>query len=138
MEMEKILVSSCLLGVPCRWHGKKLRISPTIKRFLEKNTGIELIAVCPEMLGGLTCPRPPIKRKRGRAFFTSPEKELRKETTGDEVTRFLEKGAKIVLQMAVKEDIKRAFLCKWSPSCDKSGFTGKLLAANGIDIINTW
>ena len=138
MENKKVLVSSCLLGVSCRWHGKKLYLSTFVKRFIKEHPDIELISVCPEMLGGLPCPRPPIKRRNGKAFFTCADKKLRKDVTGEEVTNILEKGANITLKKARDNNIKLAILCNWSPSCDIRGFTGKLLSENDIEVINTW
>jgi len=138
MNDKKVLVSSCLLGISCRWHGKKLRLSSYIKRFIKENPETELISVCPEMMGGLPCPRPPIKRKNGRAFFTCPDKKLRKNVTGPEVTDFLERGASLTLQKAKEEQIDLAIFCNWSPSCDIRGFTGRLLSENGVKVINTW
>ena len=135
---EKVLVSSCLLGTPCRWHGKKLYLSSFVKRFMKENPDIKLISVCPEMLGGLPCPRPPIKRKNGRAFFTCEDKKYRKQVTGEEVTHFLVDGAEKTLAIAHENGTKKAILCNWSPSCDLKGFTGRLLSENGIEVINSW
>lgn len=139
---EKILVSSCLIGEPCRWHGKKMNVSPFIKKYLkdaeEENRKIELISVCPEVLGGLKTPRNPVKRRKDRVWETCPDKSLRKHVTGIEVTKEFRKGASKVLKIAGKHNIKIAILCRWSPSCDIRGITGKLLSENGIEIINTF
>ena len=135
---EKALVSSCLLGVPCRWHGKKLHLSSYVKRFLRENPDVELIPVCPEILGGLPCPRPPIKRKNGRAFFTCEDKRDRKDITLQEVTGNLISGSQKTLDIVRTHNVKLAILCNWSPSCDLKGFTGKLLSENGIEIVNSW
>lgn len=135
---EKILVSSCLLGVPCRWHGKKLYLSSYVKRFLRENPQVKLIPVCPEMLGGLPCPRPPIKRKNGRAFFTCDDKRYRKQVTLEEVTGNLILGSRKTLDIARANNVKQAILCNWSPSCDRTGFTGKLLTQKGVKVVNSW
>ena len=135
---EKVLISSCLLGVPCRWHGRKLYLSSYIKRFLKENPRVKLIPVCPEILGGLPCPRPPIKRKNGRAFFTCEDKRNRKNITLEEVTGNLILGSQKTLDIARAHNVKLAILCNWSPSCDLKGFTGKLLIENNIEVINSW
>ena len=136
--MENILISSCLLGVACRWHGKKCYKSGFVKKFIDNNTNIEVIGVCPEVLGGLGVPRNPVKRIKGKVFETCPEKENRKYVTGKERTDEFNRGAEEVLKIAKSLNVKTAILCKYSPSCDISGLTGKLLSNNGIEIINTF
>ena len=51
--MEKLLVSGCLLGHPCRYDGKAKR-NEAVCALREK---WELISVCPETMGGLKAPR---------------------------------------------------------------------------------
>ncbi|MCF8026142.1 MAG: DUF523 domain-containing protein [Desulfobacteraceae bacterium] len=133
-----VLVSSCLTGVPCRWHGRRVPYSSFLKKYITANPDIKLIPVCPETLGGLPTPRPPVKRRNGRVYETCADKAHRKDVTGREVTEFFRDGAAKVLELAISQNINTAIFCKWSPSCDKTGITGKLLAANGIKIINTW
>ena len=134
----KILVSSCLLGIPCRWHGKKVPFSSFVKKFQKNNPSTRLIPVCPETLGGLPTPRPPVKRRKGEVFETCSDKKMRKHITGKNVTKHFILGAKKTLKIVQKEKVKMAILCKWSPSCDLNGITGKLLSANNIQVINTW
>ena len=45
-----IIVSECLAGVPCRMNGKD-KLVPEIKRLVDEG---KAVAVCPEVLGGLT------------------------------------------------------------------------------------
>jgi len=135
--MKTYLVSACLLGVPCRWHGKKI-ISSNTKKLIKQNTLIQIIQVCPEVLGGLPVPRPPVKRIRGRVFETCPDKSSRKYVTGNEVTQYFRSGAAKTLEIAIRNNVELCILCSWSPSCDITGITGKLLAQNGFKIINTF
>lgn len=142
MKKEKILVSACLLGIPCRWHGKKIYFSSFVRKYIKQRTKdgceIEVISVCPELLGGLEIPRSPVKRKKGRVFKTCEDKKMRRYITGEELTMEFNIGAEETLKIVKKENIKKAILCKWSPSCDASGITGSLLRDNGITIINTF
>jgi len=133
-----ILISHCLLGVPCRWHGRPVLYSPFIRHFLAEHPKAVLIPICPELLGGLTVPRPPVKRRRGHVFETCADKSNRKNITGKDVTAAFLLGAEESLRIAKEYNCKSAILCKWSPSCDITGITGKLLNANGIKVINTW
>lgn len=134
---EKIIVSSCLLGENCRWHGRKVYPSSFVKRFLSKKE-YEVYLVCPETLGGLKVPREPAKRRGNRVWVTCEEKENRNFVTGREITKEFNKGADAVLALAIKHNIKLAILCKYSPSCDVKGITGRLLCKNGIEVINTF
>ena len=135
--MEKVLISSCLLGVPCRWHGRAVKPSKFVRNIIE-NEKVELYPVCPELLGGLLVPRKPVKRKNGKVWETCADKENRKNVTGKDVTASFEKGSTETLKIALENEIKKAILCKWSPSCDKNGFTGRVLIENEIEVINTW
>lgn len=134
--MKTILVSACLLGTPCRWHGRKISPSKNVQRFLDEHPGVKVIPVCPEELGGLPTPRPPVKTIRGRVYETCPEKENRRNVTGPEVTDSFVAGAQATLAIAKENKCKLALLCSRSPSCAKTGITGKLLSENGIEIIN--
>ena len=60
--MEKLLVSGCLLGHPCRYDGKAKR-NEAVCALREK---WELISVCPETMGGLKAPREPGGTEDGR------------------------------------------------------------------------
>ena len=52
-----ILISRCLLGVPCRYDGKSVPV-PDLEEALTR-AGHTLIPICPEVDGGLPTPRPP-------------------------------------------------------------------------------
>jgi len=134
---ERILVSACLLGEPCRWHGRPSP-SSALRRLLRERPDLEVRAVCPEVLGGLPVPRKPVKRRRGRVYETCRDKEARKFCTGRDVTAFFVHGAKRTRYIAKRNHCRNAILCKWSPSCDINGITGRMLTAAGIEIVNTW
>ena len=134
---KNVMVSACLIGTTCRWHGRKVK-SGALAKILQSMGDVNIIPVCPEMEGGLPCPRSPVKRVRGRVFETCAEKENRKNVTGKELTSFFIKGAELALNKAKENKVEEAILCKYSPSCDKSGFTGKMLLANGIEVLNTF
>jgi uncharacterized protein YbbK (DUF523 family) len=131
MKMEKVLASACLCGIPCRWHGKKCYKCHAIRTIEDS---VEIIPVCPEMLGGLPCPRPPVKTKKGRVYQTDHSRMF----YGPDVTDRFEKGAQKVLNIARENNINKAYLFKLSPSCAPNGITGRLLRQHGIDVIPTW
>lgn len=50
-----ILVSACLLGIPCRYDGQS-KAHPLARALCEKH---HVVPVCGEIFGGLPTPRPP-------------------------------------------------------------------------------
>ena len=134
----RVLVSRCLLGEACRWHGRAVRPSWFLRKWREKHPGAVLVPVCPEELGGLPTPRPPVKRRKGRVYETCADKKRRPQVTGADVTEAFELGAARTLETARREGCRQAILCKWSPSCDRQGITGRLLAAEGFEVISTF
>ena len=131
------IVSACLLGINCKYNGKN-NANKKILKLTEKET---LIPVCPEQLGGLPTPRIPAEIRDGRAI----------NREGDDVTEYLEKGAREVLGIARIYGIEEAILKQRSPSCGcgqiydgsfsstvikGNGITAGLLKENGIKVIS--
>ncbi len=117
-----ILISACLLGHKCRYDGKdKNQID------LSALEGHNLIAVCPEVDGGLPVPRPPAERV---SYYI-----INKE--GNDVTAEYTRGAEIALRAALENNCKIAILKAKSPSCGKGKiydgtFTKTLIDGNGV------
>lgn len=133
--MENILVSACLLGVACRYDGKR-KPNEAVIALKEK---YNLIPVCPEIMGGLPTPRLP--------------SEIRGETVimenGEDVTDKYSKGAEETLRLARLFGCGKAVLKEKSPSCgsgriydgtfsktltEGNGVTAVMLLANGIRV----
>ena len=133
--MENILVSACLLGVACRYDGKR-KPNEAVIALKEK---YNLIPVCPEIMGGLPTPRLP--------------SEIRGETVimenGEDVTDKYSKGAEETLRLARLFGCGKAVLKEKSPSCgsgsiydgtfsktltEGNGVTAGMLLANGIRV----
>lgn len=133
INTEPVLISACLLGIPCRWHGRKpKKREGLIERLKRKYI---LVAVCPEQLGGMSTPRTSERLEGsgadvldGRLRITAPE-------TGKDVTRFHVNGAKYTLEIAKIVGARRAYLKSGSPSCDKEGVTGELLKRAGMKVV---
>ena len=100
MKTECILVSACLMGRNVRWHGKPVRPSYFVKKYLAEHTNVKVIEVCPEVLGGLPVPRPPVKSRRGKIYTTCENKSMRNEVTGVDVTAYFVAGAEKTLAIA--------------------------------------
>ena len=133
----KILVSACLLGANCRYDGGNNYRSQMLE-LLKEHT---LIPVCPEQLGGLTTPRPPVEWQGDRAM----------NNQGTDCTMQFHRGAEEALRMALLYDCKLAILKAKSPSCgnhqiydgtfsgrlvEGAGGTAELLKKHGIVVIN--
>ncbi len=121
--MDKLLISACLLGVPCRYDGKG-KPAASIERLREK---YELIPVCPEQLGGLPTPRNPSERIGGRVVMED----------GTDVTAQYQKGARAALELCLREGCVAAVLKERSPSCGSGEiydgtFTRSLVAGDGV------
>ena len=133
--MEKIIISSCLLGNNCKYNG--LNNYNSLVEELKKY--YELIPICPEVFGGLNIPRDPSEIK-GDSVISKNNKD---------VTNEFYLGANIALDIAKKNNIKIAILKEGSPSCGNnyiydgtftktkingSGITARLFKDNNIKI----
>lgn len=132
---EKLLISACLIGMPCRYDGASKGVA-AIEALRERFT---LIPVCPEVLGGLPTPRPSAER-RGECVVNN---------IGADVTNEYRRGAEDALRIAVENGCTRALLKERSPSCGRGmiydgtfsgtlapgdGVTAELLMQNGIEV----
>ena len=118
-----ILVSSCLLGLPCRYDGT----GKADERLLALAKTHWLIPVCPEQLGGLPTPRPSAER-RGARVITRDERDL---------TTAFTKGAEQALYLAQLYGCQIAILKANSPSCGSGQlydgtFSGRLVPGDGL------
>lgn len=129
---EIVVASACCCGIRCRWHGKRVPKSKVIRQ-LEQD-GVCIVPVCPEMLGGLDCPRPPVRRKGQQVFITD---ETRTQYL-DDVTAAFELGTTRCLEIAQVVGAERAFLLRSSPSCDVHGITGRAFRDSGLQVVPTW
>lgn len=100
-----ILVSACLLGVPCRYDGGANRCPALLDALREG--GHTPVPVCPEVYGGLPTPRPPAERQGERVTAR----------TGADVTAAYRQGAAAAVQLARLAGCQAAVLKANSPSC---------------------
>ena len=119
----RLLVSACLLGLPCRYDGGAKRLDG-VEALLERH---ECIPVCPEQLGGLSAPRPSAERRDGGVFTRD----------GDDVTAEFQRGAEAALDLARLYGCQAALLKERSPSCGSGAihdgsFSGGLTAGDGV------
>ena len=129
-EKDYVLISLCLLGTPCRYHGCTHRMGHRIghpERIEKLRKRYSILPLCPEQLGGLPTPRPPCRvTKEGKVIDAYAV---------DRTTEYI-RGAEECLRLAKLFSVKRAYLLKGSPACGKNyGVLAKLLPKNGIAVI---
>ena len=132
-SMEPVLISACLLGIPCRWHGHRPKKRDKLLEHLKKK--YVLVPVCPEQLGGMPTPRTGEKLHGTGAQVLAGRLRIIAPETRKDVTRFHVNGAKYTLEIAKIVGAHRAYLKSGSPSCDREGVTGEVLKRNGIKVI---
>ena len=139
----KIAISSCLLGEPCRYDGRSCPSEAA--RLLQGLDGVELVPVCPEVLGGLPVPRPPSE-------IDAAERVLRVTSAeGTDVTAAFMVGAQAALEAVGEGGCKLAVLKAKSPSCGCGlvydgtfsgalvpgyGATARLLRTEGVRVVD--
>ena len=132
-----ILVSACLLGENCKYNGGNNR-NERVLRYVQ---GHEVIPVCPEVLGGLPCPRKPVEWVGDRVLTRD----------GDDCTENFRIGVQKALEVIADQQVDLAILQSRSPTCgvkqiydgtfsgvriDGQGALAKALAAQGIPLMD--
>jgi uncharacterized protein YbbK (DUF523 family) len=130
---EPVLISACLLGIPCRWHGRRAkRRDKLIERIKRKYV---LVPVCPEQLGGMPTPRTSETLNGTGAQVLDEGLRMIAPETGEDVTQRHVRGAEYTLEIAQIVGANRAYLKSGSPSCDRDGVTGETLHRGGVRVI---
>ena len=99
----RVIVSSCLLGIDCRYCGDSYPQEEILKLIKDH----QVIPVCPEQLGGLPTPRKSVELVNGRAVD---------KFRCDMTEQFL-KGAEEVDKIAHLFEVKVGILKSNSSSC---------------------
>ena len=144
-----ILVSACLLGQKVRYDGSdKDQRGALLNELIEQG---RVLAICPEVAGGLSVPRLPaeIQKADGAAVLAGRARVL--DSAGNDVTQAFLDGARQALQLAQQHNVKAAILKERSPSCGSQaiydgtfskqfkpgrGVTAALLEQHGIKVFN--
>ncbi len=133
--MERILISSCLIGEAVRYDGNhRLLRHPLITRWWQEG---RLVPFCPEVGGGLGVPRIPaeIQWGDGHAVWQGEARVVNKE--GKDVTAAFQLGAQRMLELARNHRIRIAILTEESPACGvhtiyDGTFEGKKVPGIGV------
>jgi uncharacterized protein YbbK (DUF523 family) len=121
---QALLVSACLLGVPCNHRGSSSS-SVSVQGLASR---YRLIPVCPETMGGLPTPRPAAEIQADGSVRSS---------SSEDVTTFYARGAAATVELAARMGITEAVLKARSPSCGcgsvyDGSFSRTLRAGNGV------
>lgn len=142
-----ILVSACLLGQRTRYDGRHSKADDLMKLIKDR----QVLAVCPEMLGGLGVPRPPARfvdaglGREGSDVLAGKARLINDQ--GVDVSQAFIDGAQESLMQALEAGVDQAYLKDRSPSCGHDpegrnpnggpgqGVLAALLIEYGIEII---
>ncbi len=128
------LVSSCLIGLLCRYDCKIKADSNCIKK-LQNSIWIP---VCPEQMGGLSTPREAADIIGGNGKDVLAGKARVITASGIDRTGEFIRGAHQVLTIARAQRVQGVILKARSPSCSVTGtigVTAALLKENGFDLL---
>ncbi len=117
--MHLILISRCLLGDAVRYDGSgKLLQHPLLSLWQHQQ---RLVPICPELAGGLGCPRPAAEIHGGDGLrVLSGEAQVRLQDGTDVSAAFIQ-GAQTTLLLCQEQRIRFALLKARSPSCGSHG-----------------
>ncbi len=125
----KIAVSACLLGAACRYDGTARPCEAVCA--LRNRDDVQLVPVCPEVLGGLSIPHPPNE-------IVTCENTLRvMDAKGNDTTEAFVRGGQRTLERVQAAGCDLAILKSKSPSCGSGKiydgtFTKTLVAGYGV------
>lgn len=148
--MQRVLVSACLLGHAVRYNGTDKKADhDVLARWVAEG---RVVAVCPEVAGGLAVPRPPAEIEGGAGGAAVLTRAVRVvASSGQDVTAEFVHGAEAALARAREHGIRVAVLKEGSPSCGSSysydgtfsgtrtpvpGVTTALLRQHGVQVFS--
>ncbi|SDS77097.1 Uncharacterized conserved protein YbbK, DUF523 family [Halopseudomonas litoralis] len=132
--MQKILVSSCLLGRPVRYDGSAHGPYSLLQHWQAQG---RVVALCPEVSGGLPTPRPPAEIPGGQGAAVLEGLLPVVDVGGRDVSAAFLAGAAAAVELVSRQGIRFAVLKARSPSCGNQEtydgtFTGNRVAGEGV------
>lgn len=132
--MQKILVSRCLLGQPVRYDGGAHGPFDLLQRWQAEG---RVVALCPEVAGGLPTPRAPAEIAGGQGARVLDGQLAVLTVDGEDVTAAFVEGAEQALKLVRQHGIRLALLKARSPSCGNrenydGSFSGTKVAGEGV------
>jgi len=148
MDIQKILVSACLLGEKVRYDGSACSVHGLLDTWGRQG---RIVPICPEVAGGLCVPREPAEIEQGDADAVLRGLGRIRKKNGDDLTDAFMDGAERALALCWEHKIKIAILKEGSPSCGSNrvndgkfkshkingqGLTTALLTGHGISVFS--
>ncbi|TBV03047.1 2-thiouracil desulfurase family protein [Phytopseudomonas dryadis] len=132
--MHKVLVSRCLLGHPVRYDGGALAPSGVVERWCAEG---RIVALCPEVAGGLPTPRAPAEIRGGQGAQVLDGLLPVLSIDGEDVSAAFRAGAEQALELVERHGIRVALLKANSPSCGNhetydGSFNGRKVSGEGV------
>lgn len=132
--MQKILVSRCLLGHRVRYDGGAHGPYDLLQRWLNEG---RVVALCPEVAGGLPTPRAPAEIRGGQGAQVLDGHLPVLTIDGEDVTAAFVSGAEKALALVREHGIRLALLKARSPSCGNlenydGSFSGVRVPGEGV------
>ena len=132
--MEKILVSACLLGQKVRYDGGSHGPFELLQRWQAEG---RLIALCPEVAGGLPTPRAPAEIPGGQGDAVLDGRVTVWDIQGTDVGAAFRAGADAALWLVREHGLRLAVLKARSPSCGArqsydGSFSGTRVDGQGV------
>lgn len=130
----KVLVSRCLLGHRVRYDGGA---SGPYAQLAQWQAEGRVIALCPEVAGGLPTPRAAAEIPGGQGVEVLAGKAAVITTEGEDVTEAFVSGARQALALVERHGIRLAILKGNSPSCGNrltydGSFSGVKVEGQGV------
>ena len=128
-----IVVSACLAGVPCRYDGRAAPDAECAEMVCEGKAA----AACPEVMGGLLCPRDPCEIVGGDGADVLAGRAKVLDKNGADRTEAFVLGAQKFLEYLQMQGADMVYLKTKSPSCGAGEiydgtFSGKRKAGDGV------
>ena len=132
--MEKLLVSRCLLGHKVRYDGGAHGPFDLLQHWQDEG---RIVALCPEVAGGLPTPRQPAEIPGGQGANVLDGSQPVLSNLGENVTSAFVAGAEAALRLVRQHGLRVAVLKARSPSCGNShtydgSFSGNLVEGEGV------
>ena len=146
--MQKILVSRCLLGHRVRYDGGAGGPFDQLASWMAEG---RVVALCPEVAGGLPTPRPAAEIPGGQGVEVLDGRARVLTAEGEDVSTEFLSGARQALALVEQYGIRIAVLKANSPSCGNlqtydgtfsrvkvsgEGVTAALLKRNGVKVFS--
>jgi uncharacterized protein YbbK (DUF523 family) len=147
-DMQKILVSRCLLGHRVRYDGGAGGPFDQLEQWIAEG---RVVALCPEVAGGLPTPRPAAEIPGGQGVEVLDGSAQVLTAEGEDVSAEFLSGARQALALVERHGIRIAVLKASSPSCGNlltydgtfsgvkvsgEGVTAALLKRNGVRVFS--